>query len=44
MQKIAEAEGNREKYVEAGLKNASRFNEREYYRKLKDIMKEYENC
>ncbi len=44
MQKIAEAEGNREKYVEAGLKNASRFDEREYYRKLKGIMREHENC
>jgi len=44
MERIREAEDNREKYIEAGLKNASRFDEREYYRKLKDIMKEYENC
>lgn len=44
IQKIAEAESNRGKYVEAGRKNASRFDEREYYRKLKDIMEEYANC
>lgn len=43
-EKIGEAEDNRKKYVEAGLKNASGFDERKYYRKLKDIMKEYENC
>lgn len=38
MKKIKEAESNREKYVRAGLKNASRFDERKYLHKLENIM------